>query len=122
MENRSLMLTIQSLKDLTGQDFLSPLLMYSPASAFIFYLSLTVCPVALLLNLVVLVSSLVITARSGKPTFIFIAYNAVVDIWVILSTFVVVNGWFNPELAFDEPKLLTRDIQNVRCKMEKCKS
>ena len=98
-------LTPDSLYNLTGgEDFVSPLQGLNTPSSVLLYLFEFLGPVAFVLNLFVLVSCLIILRHgdTDRPSLVFVAHNALLDLVTILFDALVVTDAVTPSLTEEE--------------------
>ncbi len=105
-----------------GHDFISPLRRYNLPVSIVTVVFELVTPVALVLNLFVFVSCLLILSKqkSDRPALVFVAYNSLLDIFTIVADALVITGAVNSSLAdVDDDGLPTEEILTKRCSAEK---
>ncbi len=124
---REFQLTPPILFNLTGGvDFVSPLsALNGPVEATRIFFFIT-APVAFLLNVFVFASCLyivvyhskVVVGQNFRPTFVFIAFNAILDTYGIIVDGLIVTGALNPSIAH-EAELPDEELLLKRCRAEK---
>ena len=117
-------LTPELLFNLTGgRDYISPLQKFNIPIQVLLVIFEVITPVSLILNFFVFFSCIAILVRrsSDRPALIFIAYNALLDVFIIIADAIVMTGAVNPPLGsipvggiFPDEWELTR-----RCSVEK---
>ena len=117
-------LTPELLFNLTGgRDFIGPLQKFNVPMQVLLVVFEVITPVSLTLNFFVFFSCIAILIRktSDRPALIFIAYNALLDVFIITSDHIVMTGAANPPLG-DVPiggVLPDEEELTRRCSVEK---
>ena len=113
-----------SLLDLTGgRDFVSGLQSFNTPIAVLLVVFEVITPVSLALNLFVFFSCAAILGRqcSDRPALLFIAYNALLDLFISVADALVMTGAINPSLGTIPVggDLPTEEQLTRRCSQEK---